>query len=621
MSGDRPDPATIDASLTDTTQPRARRATGAPAGYEGGALLGRGGMGEVMVATDARIGREVAIKRVRADTSGSDSGDTKDLVARFLREAKVQARLEHPAIVPVYELGEDEHGPFFTMKRVTGKTLREVLRDGMPLQRLLRVFVDVCRAIAFAHSRGVVHRDLKPANIMLGEFGEVYVLDWGVARVLADERDLTSTGSGDGETLVGAIMGTPGYAAPEQVAGEQVGRPADVYALGAILFEVLTHEALHPRGSQPAIDSTLATPSASPAERGHLVPPELDALCKRALDRDPPARPTATALADDIERYLDGDRDVVRRKQLAAEELARAKDAVAREQQLAKETRSTKGPASRAEDGSQEAAAARATAMKAASRALALDPDSVEAAELVSSLMIRPPSETPRELRDRIREVETALAVREARNAALGMCSYFVFIPFVLWVGVRDWPVVVAVFGYVGLMIAFQLWMARGRKMLPILWVLANGALAVLLSRLFSPWLVCPAIIVSTAIVTVQAPLFMDRMWLVMGSAVGALLLPFALESTGVFASTWSIDDGVVTIRSAALAFDGVPGAIYLATCYLVLILGSTWFGRTIAATRRHAQQRLESQAWHLRQLVPVEPPHALASRPRASPR
>src|SRR5688572_24537938 len=152
-----------------------------PAGYALREVLGRGGMGEVVLATDEKFGRAVAIKRMRGRASPT-------AIVRFEREARIQARLEHPSIVPVHELGRDANGrPFFTMKRLAGVTLAQVLANETvvrirPRQQLLRAFADVCRAIDLAHTRGVIHRDLKPANIMLGDFGEVYVLDWGVAR-------------------------------------------------------------------------------------------------------------------------------------------------------------------------------------------------------------------------------------------------------------------------------------------------------------------------------------------------------------------------------------------------------------------------------------------------------
>jgi serine/threonine-protein kinase len=219
---------------------RMERAGADVGGYELGELLGRGGMGEVIAAHDPRIEREVALKRMRGGASVSA-----DAVARFIREAKIQARLDHPAIVPVHELGHDDDGlPYFTMKRLTGTTLHARLHAGGPIQPLLRAFADVCFAVELAHSRTVVHRDLKPSNIMLGDYGEVYVLDWGVARVIgaqpAQPTNLPLDSSVPDGTATGALLGTPGYMAPEQMRGEPVEPAADVYALGAIAYRCLT---------------------------------------------------------------------------------------------------------------------------------------------------------------------------------------------------------------------------------------------------------------------------------------------------------------------------------------------------------------------------------------------
>ncbi|MGE5185602.1 MAG: serine/threonine-protein kinase, partial [Acidobacteriota bacterium] len=374
-SDDR-DGSTADPALTPTqaASPETDPTLGAPApaaspsrgditGYALGALIGRGGMGEVVVARDERIGRDVALKRMRVEGSP-------DALARFLREARIQARLEHPAIVPVHEIARDAAGqPYFTMKRIGGRTLGELLAASppAPLQRLLRAFIDVCNAVEFAHSHEIVHRDLKPANVMLGDFGEVYVIDWGLAR-FAGERDAASVGSDldslDGATQVGAVLGTPGYMAPEQLhAAADVGPAADVYALGSILFEILAREPLHPRGA--ALQSMLAAIDPSPAARrpDANIPPELDALCASALARDPAARPTAAQLGEQVERYLDGDRDLEARRALAATWLARARAAI------------------EADD-----IAGRAEAMRLAGRALALDPASEPAAELVTRL-------------------------------------------------------------------------------------------------------------------------------------------------------------------------------------------------------------------------------------------
>src|SRR5262245_11065925 len=233
--------------------------------YAFGEVIGRGGMGEVVLAHDRRIGRDVAIKRLH-----SEAEPTEEDIARFLREARIQARLDHPAIVPVYELARDEKDrPYFTMKRLSGVTLSDMLSSPAPTrQRLLRAFAEVCRAIDFAPTRGTVHRDLKPGNIVLGEFGEVYVLDWGVARVLDDLEDEvipSDTATLEGTAPEGQVLGTPGYMAPEQLTEPEVGKPADIYSLGAILFEILAGEPVHPR--KDAIARTLAGGDQSPSRR------------------------------------------------------------------------------------------------------------------------------------------------------------------------------------------------------------------------------------------------------------------------------------------------------------------------------------------------------------------
>ena len=188
--------------------------------YGVGEQLGKGGMGEVLLATDPMFGREVALKRMFA-------GASKSAEARFVREAKIQALLQHPAIVPVHDLGRDADGrSYFTMDRLGGVTLERLLELRTPRLKLLRAFRDVCLAVDFAHSKSVLHRDLKPANVMLGDFGEVYVIDWGVARILADHDapPVSLSLLGD-DTLAGVVIGTPGYMAPEQCLGKDVRIP------------------------------------------------------------------------------------------------------------------------------------------------------------------------------------------------------------------------------------------------------------------------------------------------------------------------------------------------------------------------------------------------------------
>jgi serine/threonine-protein kinase len=340
MSADRRDRAeqpTIKVAITGEEQGGEDRPEPSPDAIVGGRYklarrIGKGGMGEVMAARDVQIARDVAIKRMRA------ANPSEKAIQRFLREAMVQGRLEHPAIVPVHEIGRDTDGlPYFVMKKLAGTSLAKLLEErerDMPLQKLLRAFADVCLAVEFAHVRGIVHRDLKPDNIMLGDFGETYVLDWGVAKILGEDdgefADIGSSSSGEHATRAGTAIGTPGYMAPEQVRGaSDIDGRADVYTLGCLLFEILCGEPLNPRGPE-GMQTALETRDTRPSQRapGREIPPELDELCVKATHVEREQRiPTARELAERIERFLDGDRDLALRRDLARAHLDRARTA------------------------------------------------------------------------------------------------------------------------------------------------------------------------------------------------------------------------------------------------------------------------------------------------------
>jgi eukaryotic-like serine/threonine-protein kinase len=386
--------------------------------YAHRAVLGVGGMGEVRLCKDLRIGREVAMKVVRPFAASHS-----EMRARFEREARVQGQLEHPAIVPVYDLGIGPNGAaYFTMKRIRGRTLEEIIVglrkndreivDGYSLRRLLVAFSRVCLAVAFAHTRGVVHRDLKPSNVMIGDFGEVYVLDWGLAKVTGEpELDI---GDDDAtvqrpaySTLMGKVLGTPGYMAPEQVRGDHVldGR-TDVYALGATLFELLALEPLHVRANNDELFAdTLKGSDARVSVRApdRAIGPELEAICVKATSLDPAHRhESARALAEDIERYLDGDRDVSRRRALADAAATDAAEAADRARR-------------RGEDGLQ----ARAQAIRDVNRALALDPTHKGALGTMLRLLLQPPSEIPKEAEAALAASRIAKRSVSARAGAL----------------------------------------------------------------------------------------------------------------------------------------------------------------------------------------------------------
>jgi serine/threonine-protein kinase len=322
----------------------------------------RGGLGQVSLARDEDLGRQVALKEIRPEFVHSNYARE-----RFLQEAEITAQLEHPGIVPIHAVGQGPHGqPFYAMRFVRGRSFLDAIREfhdgtaalelaeaeqhtqthdgelGRPpaaaassprrvvtksfrtleFRDLLRRFVDVCHAIAFAHSQGVIHRDLKPTNVMLGEYGETIVLDWGLAKRAGaaesegipplteqpDEGVSGETALQPGLTRPGEIMGTPAYMAPEQAAGDQerIGPATDIYALGVLLYQILT--------SQPPCAAESREELLAAVRRGEIQPPSakrsavprpLEAVCLKALALRPEDRyASATELARDVERWL-----------------------------------------------------------------------------------------------------------------------------------------------------------------------------------------------------------------------------------------------------------------------------------------------------------------------------
>jgi len=570
MSSD--DGATDDTIATDSAA-LAATALAAP-GYRMGDVIGRGGMGEVVLAEDTRIGRPVAIKRMRGELASDD------LTARFLREARIQARLEHPAVVPVHELGHDSEGrPYFTMKRLAGTTLEQVLAAGTTsTNELLRALVDVCLAIDFAHARGVVHRDIKPSNIMLGDYGEVYVLDWGVARLIG-ERDLGARASGpidEAATQAGAVLGTPAYMAPEQLSGDAAGPATDAYALGAVLFEVLAGEQLHPRTAE-------VSPAVRRPERA--IAPELDALCTAALAQTAASRPTARELADRLRRYLDGDRDLARRRTLATELLDEARATIA------------SGDPAR-----------RAAAMAAAGRALALDPSSSDAAGLVTQLMLEPPRELPAGLARRLADKDVQIGREQGRLSAANIAAYFMLALLVVWVGVRDWTVIGATWAVALVTMLGCIALARGRIHGIGFAVLGNTITLTLGCRSFGPFILMPTLIANSALSMITFPAMLRRPWLVLGAALAAFAVPLLLEAVGFWEPTWWLADGNVVTHPVAIAIEGFSGTFVVVVCSAAAIVVTAMYVRTLALSQRAAQRQLDIQAWHLEQLLPARP-------------
>jgi serine/threonine-protein kinase len=584
------------------------RAEGPGERYETRMLLGQGGMGDVTLAHDRLIGRDVALKKLR-----NDKPDSKWVRRRFAREARVQGQLEHPSIVPVYDLGTTEDGaPWFTMKRVHGVSLASVLKStsskestgvSFNRRRILSAFSQICLAVQYAHERGVVHRDIKPQNIMLGYYGEVVLLDWGIAKVFAsgEERneDHTPTGVHDSEesTREGEILGTIGYLSPEQANGVQsnVDGRADIYALGAILFEILTLTPLHENGPVAIMlrrirAGVCARPSIR-APEAH-VPPELEAICVKATERDPAARfQSARELHDAIEAFLDGDRDVQLRLEGARRHALQAHAAA---------ERALAADAAAAEENAQ-----RTAALREVGRALALDPENRDALRTLVRVLTTPPRTTPPEVDEaQLRSQQQQIR----RGAALGAVAYLYLLVNVLVMyrhGVRDWTAFsVSLIFWAGAGLTSLATVFRPRYAGLMAALILSVLASVLATASLGPLLIEPSLLATLAVL-----FSLMRKWKLRLAVIGIVSAGWAVslfgEAWGLFPRTLSALDGGLWIHSPTVDLPRVFTTPNTFLAFLALIVLPAVVVGALRSQYAAADTQLRLQAWQLHQLVP----------------
>jgi serine/threonine-protein kinase len=316
------------------------------------APIGRGGMGEVLLVTDRDLRRQVAMKVALPEVV-----EVPEARLHFVAEAQATSQLEHPGIPPVHDIGLTKDGRlYFTMKLVRGRTLREVIHDLLlrrgevvrqwTLHRLVTVLERIAETMHFAHERGVLHRDLKPENVMLGDHGEVHVMDWGLARAgdsaVEGERVETAHADAGFRTQTGALKGTLPYMSPEQASGQGLDRRTDVYAMGCLLYEALTLQPAFDPGTKDLLSKVFLGqfPPVETKNPRRPVPAPLAAVCRRAMAKERDARhPTAEEFRKDLRAWLDGTSERERRhgeaERLAAEGVAAAREYAARKEAVA----------------------------------------------------------------------------------------------------------------------------------------------------------------------------------------------------------------------------------------------------------------------------------------------
>jgi serine/threonine-protein kinase len=504
-------------------------------------------------------------------------------------------------------LREDGDGGLsLTMKRVRGKTLATLLddhnrgNDTGPSRRLLSALSSVCLAVEFAHARGIVHRDLKPGNIMLGDFGEVYVLDWGLAKILAEVNDDDglidpAALSPSAMTQSGSVLGTLGYMAPEQLDDSlgPITAACDVYALGAILFELLAgFPLLTAAASADLVLRTLEGVDARAALRApsRQVPPELEDLCVRATVRLPGSRLlSARAVHEAIERHLEGDRDLVRRRSLAAHHIESATTLLA------------------TADSATEVSA-RAAAMRELGVAIALDPGNADAGRAVLRLLAEPPRQVPTGVLEDVAIIEQEQLKEGARLGAPLALTWLLFVPFAFFMQVRDWRPIALMAVLMVLVVAISVVNFNARRVSLRNQILVFVLLAVVCwsaGFVAGPFVMVPTLIATFVAALQSHPSATMRQAITLGGCC-LFLLMVGLEWAGVLPTSYVFVDGKLHVLPVALGLPETPTRLLMTFSSLGSILAVALFISKIRQSLAAAQQRVLLLGWHLRQMLPA---------------